>query len=86
MIIEQAYRIVCLQGAGFSSWDDPYSLEDIREKFWGYAQDDGMFEDEEDHKFHIEHDEAGNALIPGWFNIDFIQDIWEVEIVPYEQD
>lgn len=82
----EQYKIVCLQGAGFSSWDDPYTLDEIRVKFWEYAQDDGIFEDEEDHKYHIERDESGTRIMPEWFDIQFIKDIWEVEIVKFEEE
>lgn len=69
------YRIECLQGAPFSSWDDPHTLQEIKEKFWDYASNEDMFDEVDKYYDGI------TPLIPDWFNLDLIQDIWEVEIV-----
>ena len=34
------YKIICLQGAGFSSWDKPHTIKDIKDKFMDYASNE----------------------------------------------
>lgn len=34
------YRIICLQNAGFSSWDEPHTRQDIIDKFMDYASNE----------------------------------------------
>lgn len=84
---EQLYRIECLQKAPLSSWDDPRTLEEVREQFWDYAVVEGLFDDEEDTRYHIDYDEeTGTALMPDWFTISLIEDVWDVRIVKYEEE
>lgn len=34
------YRIICLQKAGFSSWDEPHTRQQIIDKFMDYASNE----------------------------------------------
>jgi hypothetical protein len=66
---EKRYEVIDLQGVDFMAYthDDPLILQELRERFWQFYQDDELGEDFPD-------------ITQEKMTIGFIEELWEVKI------
>lgn len=75
------YQIECLQGAPFDSWiDEEYTEDEIKDKFWSYARDDGSLDDIGGKPHWFTDDGELIEEPPEDFTLDLIKCGWQIDL------